>query len=202
MPPFSKPKNKGFSLVEILLTLGVIALLAVAAFVIYPQVRLSQQVNAEVHNLAAIHSGLNSLYSTVNHNYSSLTLDVARKAGIFPKTMVNGNTVTNAWGGSIVLGPSVNPYSGISANHTYVIRYRKVPADACAAFVTRAASYYVAIGVGTESRSDGSYAKIVHVLTDAGSTGYNKGPTSGVQIESLLNECNSRDESEIMFIAP
>lgn len=192
--------QKGFSLIELLLVLGVIALLLVAAFVVYPKVRLANQANTEVKNLTTVQAGLKALYASKNNNFSGLTLDLARDAKIFPSTMVVGNTVVNSWGGDVVLGPAANPYSGFAGGRSYVIRYRKVPADACVALISRAAGYFLAIGVGTESKADGSYNKIVHVVTDPYSTGYNSGTNSGLQVQSMTNECNSREESEIMFI--
>jgi len=175
--------------------------LLIAAFVVYPQVTLAHKVNTEVQNLASVQAGLRAMYGTRSYNYRGLTVDIARNAKVFPSRMVNGTAVTNAWGGSIVLGPSANPYSGLAANRTYVIRYRNVPPAACVALVSQTAGYFVAIGVGTESKADGSYAKIVHVLTDASSNGYNKGPNTGVQLDLLTTECNSRSASEVMFIS-
>ena len=40
-------RRKGFSLLELLLVLGIIAALIVAAFIVYPKVRTSQIVDAE-----------------------------------------------------------------------------------------------------------------------------------------------------------
>ena len=91
--------QKGFSLIELLLVLGVIALLLVAAFVVYPKVRLANQANTEVKNLTTVQAGLKALYASKNNNFSGLTLDLARDAKIFPSTMVVGNTVVNSWGG-------------------------------------------------------------------------------------------------------
>lgn len=194
--------QKAFSLIEMLLVLGVLSVLLIAAFVVYPRVRTAQQVTTEVENIALIHAGINKMYMHNGNNYKDLTLDAAKKAKIFPDNMVSAaGVVTNSWGGTVVLGPSANPYSGMSSYRTYVLRYRNVPADACVALVSQTASYFTAIGVGTESRADGSYSVITHVLTDANSTGYNKGPNTGLQIDTLTAACASRDASEVMFIA-
>jgi len=184
-----------------LLVLGVVALLLVAAFVVYPQVRLAQRVSTEVQNLNAVQSNLKALYSTRNGNYAGLTVDVARNARIFPSRMVENNDVVNAWGGKVLLGPAANPYSGMAAGRTYVIRYRNVPSDACVALISQSAGYFYAIAVGTESNASGGYSKIVHVMTDTSSPGYNNGAKTGLQVESMVAECSSRAASEILFIS-
>ena len=54
LPSFSRTRSAGFSLIELLLVLGIIAILLVAAFVVYPQVRDRNQANVEVTNLATM----------------------------------------------------------------------------------------------------------------------------------------------------
>lgn len=42
-----RKSKKGFSLLELLLVLGIIAALVVAAFIVYPKVQASQRAQAE-----------------------------------------------------------------------------------------------------------------------------------------------------------
>jgi prepilin-type N-terminal cleavage/methylation domain-containing protein len=50
--------KKGFSLLELLLVLGIIAALVVAAFIVYPKVQASQRAQAESNNIATIQAGV------------------------------------------------------------------------------------------------------------------------------------------------
>jgi prepilin-type N-terminal cleavage/methylation domain-containing protein len=50
--------KKGFSLLELLLVLGIIAALVVAAFIVYPKVQASQRSQAESNNIATIQAGV------------------------------------------------------------------------------------------------------------------------------------------------
>lgn len=77
-------------MVELLLVLGIITILLVAAFVVYPQVRDRNQANVEVTNLTTIKASLNSLYASKNQNYDGLTTAVANQARVFPASMNAG----------------------------------------------------------------------------------------------------------------
>ena len=101
--------SQGFSLIELLLVLGVLAILLVAAFVVYPQVRARNQVNNEVQNLAAMKAGFLSLYAN-GGDWTTLSRGVANQARIFPVTMNGGDygataPITSSWGQPVMISP-------------------------------------------------------------------------------------------------
>ena len=101
-------KEKGFSLLELLLVLGVIAALIVGAFIVYPKVRNSQAIDAEAKNIATIRSGILALYASQATISGGLNNSIAIQAQIFPDNMLikNGNTVSkvvNSFGGDVIL---------------------------------------------------------------------------------------------------
>lgn len=55
---YKRKSKKGFSLLELLLVLGIIAALVVAAFIVYPKVQASQRAQAESNNIATIQAGV------------------------------------------------------------------------------------------------------------------------------------------------
>ena len=57
-----RKSKKGFSLLELLLTLGVIAGIIIAAFIVFPKVQASQKIDKESRNITAIQAGVKSLY--------------------------------------------------------------------------------------------------------------------------------------------
>jgi prepilin-type N-terminal cleavage/methylation domain-containing protein len=82
--------KKGFSLLELLLVLGIIAALVVAAFIVYPKVQASQRAQAESNNIATIQAGVKALYTSAS-SFTGLTNSVAVQAKIFPDNMLSGS---------------------------------------------------------------------------------------------------------------
>ena len=71
-----RKSKKGFSLLELLLVLGIIAALVVAAFIVYPKVQASQRAQAESNNIATIQAGVKALYTSAS-SFTGLTNTVA-----------------------------------------------------------------------------------------------------------------------------
>lgn len=153
-----KSKN-GFSLLELLLVLGIIAALVVAAFIVYPKVQSSQRATAESNNIATIQAGVKSLYTAVS-SYSGLNETVAVQAKIFPDNMLVSNKPVNAFKGNVLLGTSTDSPSGV-ANSAFTITYIDVPASECTKIVSGVGAnfYSVAIGTGSAALTTGNIRK-------------------------------------------
>ncbi len=151
---FNRNNAKGFSLIELLLVLGVLAILLVAAFVVYPQVRDRNQANTEVSNLTSTKANINNLYASKGGNYTGLTTDIANQARVFPASMNNntfdaGQEITTAWGGGVQLGVTNSPAGG--ANRAFTVTYATVPQGVCLGLVSGAAGNFADITVGGTS---------------------------------------------------
>lgn len=147
-------KRKGFSLLELLLVLGIIAALIVAAFIVYPKVRTSQIVDAEAKNIATIRAGLLALYSATS-NISGVNNTVGINAQIFPDNMLvkSGGTVSdvvNGFKGKVSLS-STNFVS--MGKVVFNISYANIPQEACVKLVSAVAPSMAIISV------NGNYAK-------------------------------------------
>lgn len=154
---YNHNKSKGFSLIELLLVLGVLAILMVAAFVVYPQVRDRNQANSEVSNLMAAKANLNNLYASTNGDYTGLTTGVANQARVFPSNMNAGKftasaTVSSSWSGGVTVLPSAAGTfpngTAYTANHAFAITYAGVPAGVCLSLVSGAAANFQDVQVG------------------------------------------------------
>ena len=171
-------EQRGFSLVEILLVLGLIALLAIAAFVIYPQVKDASNANREAQNLTTIISGIRNLYGNTS-TYTGLTTGLVNQAGIFPKTMNSGVLA--------VTQPIEHTGRGlveVSAwdvdQRRFSIVYRDVPSQLCVKLAQNYGKDVDEVLVANE------------VVKSAGSLGSNPVLT--------MEQCNSSDRVDINFI--
>ncbi|EPP7234187.1 type 4 pilus major pilin [Shigella flexneri] len=150
MSKISKIKRrKGFSLLELLLVLGIIAALIVAAFIVYPKVRTSQIVDAESKNIATIRGGLLSLYSATT-DITTVNNTVGINAQIFPDNMLvkSGSSVVdvvNGFKGKVTL--SATNYASYG-KVVFNIGYANVPQDACVKLVAAVAPNMSIINIG------------------------------------------------------
>lgn len=143
--------KKGFSLLELLLVLGIIAALVVAAFIVYPKVQASQRAQAESNNIATIQAGVKALYTSAS-SFTGLTNTVAVQAKIFPDNMLSGSgssaSPVNAFKDNVTLASVSTGPSG-TAGSAFTITYSNVPAAECTKIITAAAGNFYSAGVGT-----------------------------------------------------
>lgn len=95
-----RKSKKGFSLLEILLVLGAIAALIVAAFMIFPKVQASQRIDRESRNLTAIQAGVKSLYGG-RAKISSINTDSFIASKNAPENMIQDGKLINEWKGNV-----------------------------------------------------------------------------------------------------
>lgn len=142
--------KKGFSLLELLLVLGIIAALVVAAFIVYPKVQASQRAQAESNNIATIQAGVKALYTSAS-SFTGLINTVAVQAKIFPDNMLSGSGSSvipiNAFKGSVVV-ESANTGPSAAKGSSFTITYNNVPAAECTKIITAAAGNFYMAGVG------------------------------------------------------
>lgn len=121
-------KQKGLTLIESLVVVGILLGIVAVALTLYGTVRDRLNVKNESENASLIYSQVVDLYSDeVTSNLTNIAQAV--DAGIIPKKMsVINKVVTDSWGGTVLLSGS-----GTTA---FELTFPKVPAgDVCVAFV-------------------------------------------------------------------
>ncbi len=84
-----RKSQKGFSLLELLLVLGIVAALIIASFIGYPKVRGARYVDIEAKHIGQIYASVRNVYAG-QPDYSGLaTTAVAIPAQFFPDDMLS-----------------------------------------------------------------------------------------------------------------
>lgn len=147
----TKRKNQGFSLVELLIVMAVIAAMAIIAFLAYPRVMAGRNANYESQVLATAAASAKALFAS--GNYSGLNNTVAGRAKFFPDVMhsgANGETIVNQFGGDVTVSGSTNAGVAVTtgARH-FAITYEDVPTAVCSRLAPALAQNFGAVSVGS-----------------------------------------------------
>lgn len=149
--------GRGFSLIELLLVLAIVAALVVSAFIVYPKVQAGRAAEQEAKIITAAAAGIRGLYSS--RNYSTVNAQVAANAGVFPAEMVMPDgTIQNRWGEEVDVTPSstlgANSGIGSKRNHFRII-YRNVPSAVCQKLVGMVEPYFGVIRISSVNGATG-----------------------------------------------
>lgn len=163
-----RKNRQGFSLLELLLVLGIIAALVVGAFIVYPKVRAAQQVEVEAKNISTISAGVRALY-TGKSNFSGLTDSVALGAKIYPDNMIVGTgtsaSIVNSFKGTVMVSSDGETHSG-EDDSGFFIKYTRLMPDVCSRLVSAVASSFYEINVnGTYVKENGGSLNMVTLTT-------------------------------------
>lgn len=158
-------KNKGFSLIEVMITIAIIALIAIAAFLIYPRVEAGKKARNEASNIAIIQTNIRQIQPDRIGDYSALgggkaggVLDPgnANLARVYPSSMNNSNytknaPITSSWGGEVWVATrpaNTTPMGPIQRNRSFGIFYEAVPTPVCNLLIPLLAGKFQSIWVG------------------------------------------------------
>ena len=155
-----RKKNKGFTLVEILLVVGFIALASIGIYAVYNKVTTTSKANQENTNLQTIRAGIKQLFGNQT-NFTGLTETVVRNARISPQDMHTGtNTLTNAFGGAVTIAPIVSGTT-LGSAPGFSITTSNIPGDVCVKLASGAGSSFDRVSVGaTEIKAVGTNTQV------------------------------------------
>ena len=172
--------KKGFTLVEILLVVGFIALAGIGIYTIYSKVQVSNQANTESRNLDTLRAGIKSMYGG-SPNFASITNTVVNNARITPDSMrdaADASIITNTFGGVVTITPTTLG-AAAAANNAFSITYANVPGAVCSKLVSSAGVQFNTVTV------EGSPVKIF-------------GTTTAMDLAEMAIACNG-DERTIVL---
>jgi len=127
-------KSHGFSLIEILLVLGLIGSMAVAAFLLYPRMMLAQDVSKAEQKYIAITGAAREYFG--DSPYVGISNAMMVSAGV-----AETSDLVSPWG-LIDLQPS-------SSGDGFRVDFHDVPREACQRLVARLELFSAEISAGT-----------------------------------------------------
>lgn len=131
--------KKGFTLVEILLVVGFIALAGIGIYTVYNKVNMSNNASNESRNINLIKAGVKNIYGS-SQGYAGLTNSVLNDARATPDSMraipytAGATAITNSFGGAVTVLPVT--LGGAGLNNGFQITYPQVPGAICSRLVT------------------------------------------------------------------
>ncbi|MHC3434930.1 type IV pilin [Diaphorobacter sp. HDW4B] len=151
------PKNgrkAGFTLVEILLVVGFIALAGIGIYTVYTKVQMSNAALTEGKNMDTIKAGVKNLFGGTR-NYTDLNNTVINDARVTPDSMraipykTADGAINNSFGGVVTVTPAS---LGGASDNAFSVRYENVPGAVCSKLITGAAATWDQIAAGTTNQ--------------------------------------------------
>ncbi len=144
-------KSSGFTLVELLLVVGIIALGSVVAYITLPKVQSTSRANAEAANINTLAAGVKNMYAGTNSYRGLLSqtigTDLIIKAKAAPAGMVVGTTLRNSFGGTVTVEPG-QLLGSVPADGSFHITYNGVPDAECNKIVSIVGNNFMRITAG------------------------------------------------------
>lgn len=143
---FNRKQKRGFTLIEILLVVGFIAIAGIGIYTIYSKVTLNNAANTESRNIDTIRAGVKNLFAGAPTT-AGLTNTVVNNASITPNNMITAGdptVITNSFGGAVTVAPATLTV----ANDGFRITFPAVPGAVCTKLVTGTGSQFERVTVG------------------------------------------------------
>lgn len=127
---FARTPSRGFTLVEVLLGLGVSSAIAGAAWLVFGPTSVAADVKATQLDFGETATAIERSLGIVG-GYSGLSTSLVETDGLAAKRLNQNGGLRNAWGGSV----SFMPHTVTRGNDSFLVETREVPKDACAKLV-------------------------------------------------------------------
>lgn len=141
MNTISYRQKKGFTLIEIVLVLGVITALGAGIFSTYNKRHDAALANSQSKYLQIINKTVINGYG-VTGNFAPLTPSNLIAQGIAPNEMINGTALNNVWGGDFNTGAAT-----FGGSQGFFITLSQVPSSGCAKIASDVANDFMEMDI-------------------------------------------------------
>lgn len=142
-------KSEGFALTELLIAVGIIAILGIAIMARMNSTNNKRLVTTEVENVTELASGIRNLYGAAGAaNYTGLTNAVALNSNAVPISMRNPPNISNSW------APAGVTLGVVGAGAQYTITSTAVPQEFCTEIASLTLNMFVTTTVNGGAVTD------------------------------------------------
>jgi type II secretory pathway pseudopilin PulG len=136
-------KQRGFTLVEYVLVVGLMIAVAILVFVYSSGAKVSARVNQEMATIGTAAGRIRNLFAS-HGGYAGISTAVLIGAKAFPSTSITGTVVNNTFGGTITVAPAT---LGGAPNAGYSWTMTAVPQAECIDLLTAVDNLFVEMRV-------------------------------------------------------
>jgi prepilin-type N-terminal cleavage/methylation domain-containing protein len=144
----SPRKAKGFTLLELLLVVAIVAIALAVLFFLFGKVQSKSTAQTEAQNLVTMAADVKGLFSPQG-NFTNINDQVLVQNNVPPTGMVSGTNIVNGWGGAVTVAAAG------TGDSEATFQYDGVPTgDSCSGFVQGAQSAFSTITVNGQTVKD------------------------------------------------
>ena len=145
---FNYKNNKGYNLIEILLVLGIAAVVTLGAYTLYAFVNSNSKIEPETVKLQDLSSSILSSYNS-STNFNGISNQTLLADNVVPPSLKGENgAIVSGWGNNIrVIATDIVENGNTISNAGFIINYENVASKNCVNLVTNAGKDFSSIKI-------------------------------------------------------
>lgn len=145
MSNYSKTKQRGVTLLEVTMAIGIIAVIVVSALAYFNSTNLVRETTGLIRNIASLTSGISVVYQK-QATYAGIEADAVRASNHIPQEMNGGaaGALAHPWRED---GITITDFTFTSPGDSYEITLSDIPLDPCPSLAAGIYEEYIQVEI-------------------------------------------------------